>query len=110
MTSIKFVASQACCINQYKNLRIKVLKCCANIYSNRQCLKKGIVPKYANIKVMYLSSASVVMQKKIQMTCVKDEIKYLYKKKDILNKSLYKVHLQVALEWGNSRHLIHEFI
>ena len=32
MTSIKFVASQAQSINQYKNLRNKVLKCCANIF------------------------------------------------------------------------------
>ena len=32
-------------------LRIKVLKCCANIYFNRQCLQQAIVPKYANIKI-----------------------------------------------------------
>jgi len=32
MTSNKFVASQARCDNQYKNLLNKVLKCCANIF------------------------------------------------------------------------------
>jgi len=31
MTSIKFITSQAECINQYKNLRIDVLKCCTNM-------------------------------------------------------------------------------
>ena len=35
---------QARPINYYKK------KCCANIYINRQCLKKEMVPRYANIK------------------------------------------------------------
>jgi len=81
MTSIKFIVSQPECISQYKNLRINVLKCCANIYFNRQCLKQGIVPKYANVKIPQTSPASKVTQRKIQTTCIKDEIKYLYKKK-----------------------------
>ena len=38
MASIKFIASQARTIFQYKNTRTKVLKCCANIYFNKQCL------------------------------------------------------------------------
>jgi len=42
MTSVKFVASQARSINQYKNLRVKVLKCCAIIYFNRQWPKYTI--------------------------------------------------------------------
>ena len=46
MTSIKFIASQACTIFQYKNIRTKVLKCCANIYFNKQCLIKKIIPDY----------------------------------------------------------------
>jgi hypothetical protein len=38
------LASQARSINQYKNLRTKVMKCCANIYFNQQCLVKKIIP------------------------------------------------------------------
>ena len=59
MTPIKFVACQARCINQYKNQRIKVFKCCANISFNRQCLKQGIIPKYAKI---YMQRFNGVMQ------------------------------------------------
>jgi len=40
----------------------------------------------------------------------KYEIKYLYKKKEALNKSVYKIHLQAALEWGSSLQLIHDSI
>jgi len=89
-------ASQAKHINQYKNLRTKVVNCCANIYFNRQCIKQGIVPKYASIKIPNTSPTSKMTQKKVQITRMKEEIKYLYKKKDFLNKSLYTAHLKVA--------------
>ena len=36
MVSIKFLAGQAKSISLYKNLRTKVMKCCGNIYFNRQ--------------------------------------------------------------------------
>jgi len=38
--SVKFIDSQARSVYQYKNLRIKVLKFCADIFFNRQCLAK----------------------------------------------------------------------
>ena len=36
MASLKFIASQARSIHQYKNLKAKVLKRCADIFFNRQ--------------------------------------------------------------------------
>jgi hypothetical protein len=105
---MKFIASQAYSINQYKNTRLNILKCCSDIYFNRKCLETGVIPKYAQIKVPYTSPASTHTQKKMQLTRVKDEIKYLHKKKDILNKSLYKLHLKAANEWGNTWHMIRE--
>jgi hypothetical protein len=50
MDNIKFIASQAKSINLYKNTRSKLLKCCANIYFNRQCIAKKVIPKYASIR------------------------------------------------------------
>lgn len=41
MVPIKVWASQAQSINLYKNLRTKVMKCCENIYFDRQCLIKA---------------------------------------------------------------------
>jgi len=37
---------------------------------------------------------------------IKDEIKFLYKKKQKLNNYLYKIHLKAAQEWGNSWYTI----
>jgi hypothetical protein len=86
MASIKFIAGQARSINQYKNLRTKIMKFCANIYFNRQCLKKEIVPKYANIKVPYTSPASSITQKKVQTRHIRDKIKFLYANSTINSK------------------------
>jgi len=49
MSSFKFAASQAKRIYLYTNLRAKVQRCCANVYFNQQCLKLGVIPKYAQI-------------------------------------------------------------
>jgi len=38
MAAIKFNASQAHTIFQYSNVKTEILKCCANIYFNWQCL------------------------------------------------------------------------
>jgi len=65
-----------------------------------------IIPKYTRIKIPNTSPASKTTQKKVQIIRMKEEIKYLYKKKDFLNKSLYTAHLKAASEWGNSWELI----
>jgi len=51
MDNIKFIASQAKHIYQYKSLKSKILKCNANIFFNKQCLAKNLIPKYADIKI-----------------------------------------------------------
>jgi len=45
-----FQANQARSIYQYKKWKIKVLKCNADIFFNKQCLAKKIIPNYANVK------------------------------------------------------------
>jgi len=47
MAPVKLLASPAHSVYTYKNLRTKVMKCCANIYFNRQCLNKKVIPEYA---------------------------------------------------------------
>jgi len=43
MAPIKVLASQAQSINLYRNIRTKVMKCCANIYFNWQCQIKNVL-------------------------------------------------------------------
>ena len=52
MSSTKIIlASHVRNIKYYENLKSKILKCCANIYFNKQCLNKILPPdtlKYSN--------------------------------------------------------------
>ena len=64
----KFIASQARSICHYMKLEIKVRKCNAGIYFNKQCLAKKVVPNYANIKVPNTSPAALKTQNKAQIT------------------------------------------
>jgi len=68
--------------------------------------KKKIVPNYANIKIPVTSPASRVTQNKILTIRLKDEIKFLSRKKGKLNKELCYVHLKAAHELGNSWNII----
>jgi hypothetical protein len=90
MANTKFIASQAKSINSYKNTRSKLLKCCANVYFNKQCLAKRVIPKYANTKFQNTSPVAQFSSKKAQITRIKDEIKFLYKKKENLYRELYE--------------------
>jgi hypothetical protein len=110
ITKIKFNSSQATSIYHYKNLRLKILKCNANIQFNKQCLQHNITPKYARIKIPHTSHAAKFTQSKVTTIRLKDEIKFLYRQKDFLNKQLYYAHLQVAHEWGNTWPLIQHHV
>jgi len=41
---------------------------------------------------------------------IKEELKFLHKKKEMLNRELYRRHLQVAQEWGRWWNVVHESI
>lgn len=47
------------------------------------------------IKIPHTSPASQVTLKKVHITCIKDEITFLYKKEK-LNRNLYYIHLKAA--------------
>jgi len=100
MKNFKFIAGQASSINQYKNTTSKLLKCCVNIYFNKQCLAKKIIPNYAKLKFHNTSPAAQLTAKKAQTTHIKDEIKFQFIMKDKLNRELYKHHLKATKEWG----------
>jgi hypothetical protein len=82
MQSVKIpVASQARSIRQYKNVKRKILICNANIHFNRECIKRNITPKYANIKIPSTSPAEKHTKKETLLQRIKDEGKFLYVKK-----------------------------
>ena len=73
---IRLIASQAQTINNYKNRKMKLLLCCANIYFNKQCLIQNLIPTYAKIKVASTSPAAKFTQQKTQILRIKDGIPF----------------------------------
>jgi hypothetical protein len=58
--------SLAYTINQFENIKSKVFKCKANIYTfNKLCNLKGLIPTYAKISVPNTSPASLHRGKKV---------------------------------------------
>jgi hypothetical protein len=82
MERIKLLDCQAKSINTYKNTKTKLLKCCANIYFNKKCFKNRIIPKYPQIKLSHTSPALLSTQLKTQTIRIRDEIRFLYQKKN----------------------------
>ena len=110
MENIEFIAGQARAINLFRKTRCKLLKCCADICFSKQCLAKRLIPSYANIKSQNTSPVAQFTSKKAQITRIKDEIKFLFKKKEELNRELYEHHLRAAEEWGGMWQTILNFI
>jgi len=58
-------------------------------------------PNYAKIKVPNTSQAATKTQNKTQIIHIKEEIKFLYRKKDKLNRDLHQAKLKAAQEWNS---------
>jgi len=63
---------------------------------------KALTPNYANIKMPYISPAHRQTQQKITSVRIKDEIRYLYSKKQELNQQIYQLHLALTHTWDNT--------
>jgi hypothetical protein len=71
-----------------------------NLFFNKH--NNNLTPKYADIKVPGTSETAYFTRKKARITRIKDEIKFLYKKKD--------QYLEVAQQLGNTWAIIHNSI
>lgn len=92
----KLTASQVKLAYEYKNVKQKLLNTNQNIKFNKTCLNLNIIPNYAQIKIKnksYAAKRTKILGEKIW---IKTEIKFLYRKKSILNNLLYKKHLDLA--------------
>jgi hypothetical protein len=83
------------------NIKKKLLTCNANIYFNRQCIARNLIPKYVERKIPNTSPAARRTKRKTQTQRIRDEMKFLYAKKQNVNYQLYQLHLQISSSWGH---------
>jgi hypothetical protein len=80
--------------------------CNADIKFNLTCLNNGFIPKYANVRCTGNSIPSNRTKRTAENLRIKNEIKFLYVKKQKLNKCLYESHLHNAHVWNKIWSLI----
>ena len=78
-------ASQASIVFKYQNVKIKLLKTNLHIKFNKKCLENNLIPKYARIYINNTSPTARKTKEHAELFWVKSEIKYLYRKKLMLN-------------------------
>jgi len=100
------IAKQAKQILQYQKIKIKLYKNNAAIWYNKTCWIKQLTPNYINIRV----NGNNTRFQKTKNTAIRyrinQELKFLYIKKQQLNKQLYKIHLKCAAHWPTTWNLI----
>jgi hypothetical protein len=106
MPKLKIINANQGLFHRYKNTKLK-LTCNANIYFNKQCLENNITPTYTKLKTATSSQAAIKTIQKAQIIRIKEEIKFLYRKKQHLNNELYHTHTSLANTWGNIWEYIH---
>ena len=82
------------------------MKCFSNIYFNRQCLIKKIIPNWAKIMSPHISPVKEITRRKVQTTRLRMKSNFLYTNIAKLNNELYRIHLKGAQECGNTRYSI----
>jgi len=110
MNHLNIVNASRGIVHHYENVKRKLFNCNANMYFNRQCHQKGLIPNVANIKIPISSPAAKSTQRKTQNLRIKDEIKYLYMKKQQLHHRLYHLHLSLANTWRNTWQYIQDTV
>jgi hypothetical protein len=81
------------------NTKRKLLRTNAHIWFNQTCQNRNIIPRYANITQRGTSNATKLTQRQAIKLRIKNEIKYLYIKKQNINNQLYKLHLKNVQFW-----------
>jgi hypothetical protein len=111
MKGLKIIdAKQATIINNFLNLKRKLLKANANIWFNKQALLYKVIPNYVKIKVTGTLIPAIKTQKLAAHIRIKKGLKYLYIKKQDVNNQLYDIHLKAAAYWGRYWNIIEDSI
>jgi hypothetical protein len=87
-------AQQAKIYNTYKNIRLKLLKTNASMWFNKTCKIKGLKPDYFNIRINGNNLQDRRTTQHATRFRINQEIQFLHRKKQHLNKQLYHLHLE----------------
>jgi hypothetical protein len=94
--NIKCSASLAHLAVQYRNIKIKLSNTTQNIKFNKDCIRHDIIPRYVQVKIRNKSYSAQRTKSYAEKLWIRNEIKYLYRKKCMLNTLLFKKYLELS--------------
>jgi hypothetical protein len=95
--TVKIVdAKQARLHNSFKNTKCKLLRTNAAIWFNKMCRMKPVKPNYINIRINGQKQQDKRTTTQAIRYRINQDIKFLYRKKQLLNQQLYSIHLKCA--------------
>jgi hypothetical protein len=98
--NIKIITTQqAKFTHNYKNNKLKLLKCNAFLWFNRQCKINNLTPKYAHFNTRSQNDRAGKTKSVAINYRANQEIKFHYNKKQHLNVSLHETQLECAEFW-----------
>jgi hypothetical protein len=89
-------AQQAKISNIYKNTKLKLLKINAAIWFNKTCRMKGLKPDYISVTINGNTPWDRKATRNATRFRINQEIRFLHRKKQLLNQQLYHLHLEGA--------------
>ena len=78
---------------------VTVLKCCANIYFNRQCLRKKVIPKYANIIIIIINNNNIISVMELGHLLTRSCLTYPEVSSKVYHDSFCQSGSSVSLPW-----------
>jgi hypothetical protein len=108
INSTNFIKSacQAVQVKLYIKLKEKFGTAERNIWFNKQCLDKSLVPKYVSLKTKSNSKSAATAVRKAEISWITSELKFWFKVRDSIGFYLFELHIQLinklhALEWDS---------
>jgi len=95
---MKIINAQLAKTYNSKNTKLKLLKTNAAIWFNKICKVKDLNPNYISIRINVKTTRDEKTAQKAVKYRIGQEIKFLYKKKQQLNRQLYQLQLEGAAQ------------
>lgn len=90
------IASHAKLAFEFKSIKLRLSNTIENIKFNKTCLNLQVIPNYVQVKINTKTIPAIKTKQFAEEFWIRNEIKFLYKKKDMLNTLLYNKHLELA--------------
>lgn len=83
-------------VHDFRKCKFQLVKVILAIAFNKKCLEEKVIPKYIKVNIKNNSKAAQLAKVKCELYWLRCEIRAQYKRKELLNRQIYVLHLQLS--------------